>query len=140
MKGFCFARGEQTRLRTTTLPSSRPDVPSSSVNNLAQCKQPPKRRLAGRNTAVATAELLTRSTVPAAGPSERGRVRGIPGEYARSFPQNKAKLLAFTRCFSYYCRCALEQGGEPQLHRGRQMSACGVCCGKSAAFAHLLFK
>lgn len=40
MKCFCFARGRQCKLCTTTLPYSRPDVPSSSVNNLVHQKQP----------------------------------------------------------------------------------------------------
>ena len=39
MNSFCFAKGRQYKPRSTSLPSSRPDVPSSSAHNFVQQKQ-----------------------------------------------------------------------------------------------------
>lgn len=40
MNCFCFVRGRHYKLCSATLPSSRPDVPSSSAHNLVRRKQP----------------------------------------------------------------------------------------------------
>lgn len=59
MNCFCFVRGRQYKLCSATLPSSRPDVPSSSANNLVHQKQPQNNGSSGETLRCFGAEFWT---------------------------------------------------------------------------------